>query len=217
MAQAATLSALSSPRERHLRRAVALVAFTTAWNVLEGVVAIVAALRAGSIALLGFGFDSVIETASGAVVGWRLWHELKGRPGADALERRTAKIAGTLLLLLAAFLVVDAGRRLLGFGSEARESALGIGLTALSLVAMQFLGRAKLREATALSSRALRADAIETMTCAWLSLTTLLGLALNFLFHWSWADPLAALAVVPLLVREGREGLRGETCCGCGK
>ncbi|MFN8549278.1 MAG: cation transporter [Candidatus Eisenbacteria bacterium] len=217
MAREAALAALPSPRERHLRRAVALVALTTTWNVLEGVIAITAAVRTGSIALLGFGFDSVIETASGAVVGWRLWHELKGRAGTAALERRTARIAGALLLILAAYLAIDAGCRLLGFGEEARESALGLGLTALSLIAMQFLGRAKLREATALGSRALRADAIETVTCAWLSLTTLLGLALNFLFHWSWADPLAALAVVPLLVREGREGLRGESCCGCEK
>ncbi len=80
---------------------------------------------------------------------------------------------------------------------------------------MQVLGRAKLRAASALGSRALRADAMETITCAWLSLTTLLGLSLNALFHWSWADPLAALLVVPLLIKEGREGLRGEACCAC--
>jgi divalent metal cation (Fe/Co/Zn/Cd) transporter len=139
--------------------------------------------------------------------------ELSGRADeerAEVLERRAGRIAGTLLLGLAAYIVIDAGRRLVGFGEEARESMVGIVLTAVSLVVMPFLGWVKLRAATALRSGALRADAYETIACSWLSLTTLAGLVLNAAFGWWWADPLAALAVVPLVVREGLEGLRGE-------
>ena len=105
---------------------------------------------------------------------------------------------------------MDAGRRLFGFGSVAEESRLGIVLTAISMIIMPVLGWAKLRTAVALHSGALRADAYETITCSWLSLTTFLGLALNAAFGWWWADPLAALAIVPLAVREGLEGWRGE-------
>lgn len=202
-------------RTRLLRRGGLLAAATVAWNVLEGIVAVVAGALAGSVALVGFGIDSFIETASAVVVGWRLREELRGRTGEDAerIERRAARAAGVLLLVLAVYLVVDAGRRLLGFGGEAEESLPGIVLTVASLIVMPLLGRAKLRTATALGSRALRADAFETITCAWLSLTTLVGLALNAALGWSWADPLAALVLVPLIVREGLEGLRGDECC----
>jgi divalent metal cation (Fe/Co/Zn/Cd) transporter len=126
------------------------------------------------------------------------------------MEHRAGRIAGTLLLALAAYIVVDAGRRLLGFGTEARESLVGIVLTAVSLIVMPFLGWVKLRTAGALQSGALRADAYETIACSWLSLTTLLGLLLNAGLGWWWADPLAALIIVPLVVKEGLEGLRGE-------
>ena len=111
---------------------------------------------------------------------------------------------------LSVYIVVDAGRRLFGFGSEAEESRLGIVLTAISMIVMPVLGWAKLRTAVALHSGALRADAYETITGSWLSVTTFLGLVLNAAFGWWWADPLAALAIVPLAVREGLEGWRGE-------
>ena len=201
-------------RERLLRRGLLLEVATLAWNVVEGVVALVAGTLSGSVALIGFGIDSFVETASAAVVGWRLRDELRGRSAAEAerIERAASRIAGSLLLVLAAYLVVDAGRRLLGFGREAEESLLGIVLTAVSLVVMPVLGWAKLRTARGLKSGALRADAYETITCAWLSLTTLAGLALNALFGWWWADPAAALCLVPLIVREGLEGLRGGCC-----
>jgi divalent metal cation (Fe/Co/Zn/Cd) transporter len=129
---------------------------------------------------------------------------------AELLERRAGRIAGALLLALAAYIAVDAGRRLLGFGAEARESIVGIALTAVSLAVMPMLGWAKLRTAADLKSGALRADAYETIACAWRSLATLTGLILNLALGWWWADPLAALAIVPLVVREGMEGLRGE-------
>ncbi|MBI1735952.1 MAG: cation transporter [Candidatus Rokubacteria bacterium] len=153
-----------------------------------------------------------METASGAVVGWRLRAELTGHRDderIEQLEHRAGRIAGALLLALAAYIIVDAGRRLVGFGAEAEPSVVGIVLTAVSLVVMPFLGWAKLRTARALGSGSLRADAYETIACAWLSLATLAGLALNLVFGWWWADSLAALAIVPLVVREGLEGWRG--------
>lgn len=196
-----------------LRRGVALEGATVGWNILEGIIAVAAGTVASSVALVGFGIDSFVETASGAVVGWRLRAELTGRGDHERIEQmehRAGRIAGTLLLGLAVYIVIDAGRRLLGFGAEAQESRIGIILTAISLSLMPFLGWAKLRTSRVLQSGALRADAYETIACAWLSLTTLSGLVLNAVFGWWWADPLAALAIVPLVVREGLEDLRGE-------
>ena len=195
-----------------LRRGTLLEAATVCWNVVEGVIAVSAGAIASSVALIGFGVDSFVETASGAVVGWRLQAEVSGHNDdemIERLERRAGRIAGALLLGLAAYLIIDAGRRLLGFGAEARESIVGIVLTAISLVVMPCLGWVKLRTASALQSGSLRADAYESFACSWLSLTTLAGLVLNAAFGWWWADPLAALAIVPLVIREGLEGWRG--------
>jgi len=189
-----------------------LAGATVAWNILEGIIAVAAGALASSVALIGFGIDSFVETASGAVVGWRIRTELVGSDDeerVEKLERLATRVAGALLLALAVYIVLDAGRRLLGYGAEPHESFIGIALTAISLVVMPLLGWAKLRTAQALASGALRADAYETIACAWLSLTTLLGLVLNAAFGWWWADPLAALAIVPLAVREGLEGWRG--------
>jgi divalent metal cation (Fe/Co/Zn/Cd) transporter len=200
-------------RTKLLRRAIDLAMVTVGWNTIEGIIAVVAGVSASSVALIGFGVDSFVETASAAVVGWRLRAELVGQlddEQAEALERRAGRIAGSLLLALAVYIVIDAGRRVLGFGPEAQESRLGMALTALSLVVMPVLGWAKLRTALVLKSGALRADAYETIACWWLSVTTLAGLVLNAVFGWWWADPLAALAIVPLVVREGLEGWRGE-------
>jgi divalent metal cation (Fe/Co/Zn/Cd) transporter len=201
------------PRARLLQRGVWLAYATVGWNIIEGIVAVAAGVLASSVALIGFGVDSFVETASAAVVGWRLRAELTGKADeerAERLERRAARIAGGLLLALAVYITIDAGRRLLGFGGEARESFVGIVLTAISLVVMPVLGWIKLRTAGALQSGALRADAYETIACSWLSLTTLIGLLLNSALGWWWADPLAALVIVPLVVREGLEGWRGE-------
>ena len=202
-------------RRHHLDRAIFLSAVTVLWNILEGLIATAAGAMAGSVALIGFGVDSFIETASGLVVGWRFFLERRGGSPARAemLEKKAAKVAGALLLCLAVYIVIDAGRRLAGFGREAEKSWIGIILTMVSLVIMPLLGWSKLKTARALSSRALRADAYETITCAWLSLTTLVGLGLNAALGWSWADPLAACVLVPLIVREGLEGWRGEDCC----
>jgi cation diffusion facilitator family transporter len=200
-------------RTQLLRHGIWLEIGTVGWNLVEGVIAIAAGALANSVALIAFGIDSFIETTSGALLWWRLRAELTGGDDPQHLERiesRTSRVAGALLMALAVYIVIDAGRRLLGSGEEARESWLGIALTAVSLIVMPLLGWAKLRTAAALESRALRADAYETIACAWLSLTTLGGLVLNAALGWWWADPVAALAIVPLVVREGLEGWRGD-------
>ncbi len=197
----------SESRKSLLEKGWRLEIVTVAWNVLEGIIAVAAGVVAGSIALTGFGIDSGIETASGVVVGWRLRRELHGHSpaGAEQLERRASRVAGALLIALSIFIFVEAGRRLLGFGEPAQESTIGIVLTAVSLAVMPFLGWAKLKTARELGSAALRADAYETIACAWLSFTTLVGLVLNAFFGWNWADPLAALVLVPVILREGWE------------
>ena len=208
------LDGATLPRPTLLRRGYLLELATIGWNIAEGLVAIIAGTHAHSVALVAFGIDSFIETTSGAVVGWRLRDELRGRSAGNAehVERRAARIAGALLLVLALYIVVDAVGRLMGFGARARESPLGIGVTVVSLIVMPVLAHSKLKVASALDSRALRADAYETITCMWLSGTTLSGLVLNATVGWWWADPLAALVLVPLIVREGLEAWRGDPC-----
>lgn len=192
------------PRSSLLRQGVVLEGVTVGYNALEGTIAIAAGLAAGSVALTGFGIDSVIEVTSGVVLWWRLRAELGSSELGPAVEARATRWAGALLLALAAYLVIEAGRRLVT-GDRPSESVVGIVLMILSLIVMPLLARAKLRTARALDSRALRADAHETIVCAWLSFTTLLGLALNAALGWWWADPVAALAMVPLITREGLE------------
>jgi divalent metal cation (Fe/Co/Zn/Cd) transporter len=203
------MSVASAPsRAAVLRRGVTLESVTIGYNALEGLIAIAAGLAAGSVALTGFGVDSAIEVTSGVLLWWRLRAELGAAALGPTVESRAARGAGVLLLALAVYLAVESGRRLLT-GDPPEESLIGIVLTAVSLVVMPLLARAKLRTAAALGSRALRADAHETIVCAWLSLTTLLGLGLNAAFGWWWADPLAALGMLPLILREGIEAVRG--------
>lgn len=198
-------------RVEWLRRGVALEGVTVGYNALEGIVAIVAGLLAGSVALIGFGIDSVIEVSSGVLLWWRLRAELGAAHLGPTVERRAARGAGLLLLALGAYIVTDSARLLLT-GTRPESSELGIAVTALSLIVMPLLARAKLSVAGKLGSRALRADAHETIVCAWLSATTLVGLGLNALLGWWWADPVAALVMLPLIVREGVEAWRGESC-----
>ena len=174
--------------------------------------AVVAGLLAGSIALIGFGIDSLIETSSGAVLLWRLQEGEKG----EEREKLALKLVGISLLGLAVYVAVDAVKAL--FLREAPEkSLLGIILAAVSLIVMPLLARAKRRVASKLASRALVADSHQTDICAYLSAILLVGLGFNALFGWWWADPLAGLAMVPIISREGIEALRGETCENCGR
>jgi len=170
-----------------------------------------AGIEAGSIALLGFGLDSVIECAAAAVLLWRLSVEARSDdPGRiESAERRAHRLVGVTFLALAVYVVVQAFMTLFS-GDHPESSPIGIALAAVSLVIMPALAWAKLRTAAGLGSRALRAEAKETLACAYLSLALLLGLTLNAAVGWWWADPAAALFMVPWLVREGVEGVRGE-------
>ena len=192
-----------------LRRGIALEAVTVGYNAFEGLVAIGAGVTAGSVALTVFGIDSVIEVTSGALLWWRLRAELGLAPLGPTVERRAARGAGFLLLALGMYIGTDSVRVLVT-GSRPDSSLIGIVLTAISLIVMPLLARGELRVAASLGSRAVRADAHETIVCAWLSGTTLLGLGLNAVLGWWWADPVAALAMLPLIVREGLEAWRGE-------
>lgn len=211
-----TSETMTVMRADSLRRALRLEYLTIGWNVIEGVVAVTAALAAGSVALMGFGLDSFVETASAAILTWRLHAERRSRSRHDveALDRRAHKLVGLSLFALAAWVAFDAATSLI-----ARErpgtSAAGIAITTLSLIVMVWLARAKRRAAHALGSRALEADAFQTTACFWLSLITLAGVTLNATLGWWWADPVAALGMTLFLVKEGREAWAGEedTCC----
>ena len=195
------------------RIGLALVVATLAWNVIEAVVALWAGASAESIALLGFGLDSLIECAAAGVLLWRLALETRGAdPHALAhAERRVHRFVGATFLALAAYVAVQSAW-MLARQDAPSESLVGIVLAALSLVVMPAVAWGKLRAAREIGSGALRAEAKETLACAWLSFALLLGLVANAAAGWWWADPLAALAMVPWLVREGLEGIRGEAC-----
>ena len=200
-------------RRAGIGRGIQLEWFTVGWNVLEGIVAIGSGAFAGSVALVGFGIDSGLESASGGVLLWRLHAERNGRD-AEAVERRALKLVGASFLLLAAYVAFGAARTLL-LRERPERSVVGIALATLSLIVMPLLARAKRRAAAKLSSRALHADSRQTSICAYLSAILLGGLLLNALLGWWWADPVAALAMVPIIVNEGREALRGEACTDC--
>lgn len=192
-----------------LRRARRLAGFTVAYNLLEGAIAVGAGFTAGSQALIGFGVDSGIESVSAAVLLWRIGVERREPERAERAERTAARLIGVSFLALGAYVAFEAITDLLD-GERPGTSVVGLVLTALSLVVMPVLARRKRRVADALDSEAARADATQTMACVWLSAVVLVGLALNAALDWWWADPLAALAVVVLLLDEGREALRGE-------
>ncbi|HKO16500.1 MAG TPA: cation transporter [Gemmatimonadaceae bacterium] len=199
-----------------MRRSARLNLATLAYNALEGIVAIIAGAMVGSIALVGFGLDSVIELAASAAALWRLGADV------DPVRRERAegvslRIVGALFVGLAAYVAYDAVHALVA-RAPPRESTVGILLAALSLLVMPLLARAKRRVAVQLGSGALTAEAMQTSLCAYLSAILLAGLVVNGVLGWWWADPVAALAMVPIITREGIEGLRGRSACvdGCG-
>jgi divalent metal cation (Fe/Co/Zn/Cd) transporter len=191
-------------RPQLLSRALQLAYFTVAWNVVEGMVAIWAAIAAGSDALLGFGLDSGVESLSGLVLIWRLNIERNDTDRAEEVEERALKLIGLTFFALAAFVGYQSVTTLLN-GERPESSWVGIAVTILSLIVMPILARSKERVGEAMGSRAVLADSAETWACVYLSVVVLAGLALNALFGWWWADPVAALAVVGFLVKEGRE------------
>jgi cation diffusion facilitator family transporter len=194
-----------------LRTGLRLEYLTVGWNLVEGVVAVLAAIVAGSVALLGFGIDSFVECASASVLVWRLVAE-RGATDQERIERvkhRAERLVAVSLAGLAVFVTVDASRTL-WLRDHPDPSTVGIVLTAVSLGVMWWLARAKRRTAITLGSKALEADAFQTTACWWLSLVVLVGVGLNAFFGWWWADPVAALGITFFLVREALEVWRGE-------
>ena len=209
------ISAAITPASRAdlVRQGLRLEYFTVGWNVVEGLVAIAAALAAGSVALLAFGIDSFVETASGLILIWRLQAERRAvdHERIETVERRAQRLVAASLVGLAGYITFDAVTTLLA-GDRPDASPVGVALAALSLGVMWWLARAKRRTAIALGSRAMQADAFQTTACWWLSLAVLAGVGLNTLFGLWWADPIAALVIPVFLLREGREAWAGHDC-----
>ncbi|MEU7829544.1 MULTISPECIES: cation transporter [unclassified Nonomuraea] len=195
-------------RRAMLRRRIRLlVAATITYNVIEAIVAITAGTIASSAALIGFGLDSIVEVASAAAVAWQFSvadHERR--------EKVALRVIAISFFALAAYVSFDAVRALLGVG-EAEHSTPGLILAALSLAVMPFLSYAQRRAGRELGSASAVADSKQTLLCTYLSAVLLVGLALNSLFGWSWADPIAALVIAAVAVKEGREAWRGDACC----
>ncbi|MFI0352574.1 cation transporter [Actinomadura sp. 9N407] len=207
-----TLSPGPLPQRRAVlaRQVRLLVAATITYNVIEAVVAIVAGTIASSGALVAFGLDSVIEVASGAAVAWQF--SARTPELVERREQRALRIIAISFFTLAAYVTFDSVRTLLGTG-EAEHSSAGLVLAALSLAVMPFLSHSQRRVGRELGSASAVADSKQTLLCTYLSGVLLIGLAVNSLFGWSWADPIAALVIAAVAVKEGREAWRGDACC----
>jgi len=205
----------SSSRAELVRRGQRLEYFTIAYNTLEGLVSIVAGAIAGSVSLVGFGLDSVIEVTSGAALLWRLNHDLD-HCRRERVERTTLRIVGGCFLALAAYLAYESTTTLIGHEVPVR-SIPGIVIAAISVVVMPMLARAKRGVAAGIGSGAMQADSRQADFCTYLSAILLGGLLLNAIAGWWWADPVAGLVMVPIIAKEGVDGLRGKACCNdCG-
>jgi len=201
------LSAHRAGRDGLVRRGIALEIFTLAWMTVEAVVAVAAGLAAGSVALMAFGIDSVIEFVAAFVVLQTFRAEQAGRSGHS--EERALRVIGMTFFLLAVYVVADSAYTLIA-ASKPETSVLGVAVTAAALVAMPLLFFLKRWTGSRLASQMLLADAAESLFCAYLSATVLVGLLLNVAFGWWWADPVAALAVVPLIIKEGLEAFEAR-------
>lgn len=207
-------SAAGTRRGRLVARGRMLAWLTVGWNTVEGVVAIVSGIAAGSIALIGFGVDSYVEVLSGAVIVWRLSKERHGAELSERAEHTALRIIAVSFGLLAVGVAAESVRSL-AVGARPDESLVGIGLAAVSLVVMPLLARAKRRVGERLGSQAVVADATETSLCVWLSAILLAGLGLNALLGWWWADPVAGLGVAYVAGREGIENWTAESVDDC--
>ncbi len=196
-------------RATWVRRAQLLAVFGVGWHAVEAAVAVLAGVLAGSIALVGFGADSVVEALAGFIVLWRF---AAARASSEAAERRAQQLIAVSFFLIAAYVGVEAIRSLLG-GEIPHASWLGIGLAAVTTVTMPLLARAKARVGDRLGSAATKSEGQQNMLCAYLSLALLVGLGANALLGWWWADPLTALAIAGVAVTEGWETWKGDPCC----
>ena len=196
-------------RQQLGRRAQLLAAASVSYNVIEAVIAITAGLVAGSIALVGFGLDSIVEVSSGLIILWQFRHPLP-----ESRERRALRLMALSFFALAAYVTFESVRTL-ATGHEPDASLVGIGLAATSLLIMPFLSWAQRRTGRSLGSNAVVADSTQTLLCTYMSAVLLAGLALNATLGWSWADPIAGLVIAAVAAREGLQAWRGEGCaCG---
>jgi divalent metal cation (Fe/Co/Zn/Cd) transporter len=203
------MSVLEIPTQGTIRRIHRIQTVTIVWMTVEAAVSLFAAWMARSPALLAFGGDSAIELFSAIVVLWRF----RARADQEQSEKRAARIAGVLLFIFAAYVVVVSTLTLLGF-SEPKTTYVGIAVLVAATAIMPWLGKEKRKLSAITGSAALRADAAESALCAYLALVALVGLGINAIWHIWWADPIAAVVIVPLILQEGREALRGKAC-GC--
>ena len=208
----ASISLGPSPARREVltRRIRLLVAATITYNVIEAIVAIAAGTAASSSALIGFGLDSIIEVSSAAAVAWQF--SAREHAVREARERKALRVIALSFFALAAYVTVDAVRALTGTG-EAEHSVPGIVLAALSLLIMPFLSAAQRRTGREIGSASAVADSKQTLLCTYLSGVLLLGLVANATLGWAWADPIVALVIAAVAVKEGRDAWRGDACC----
>jgi Co/Zn/Cd efflux system component len=189
------------------RRAQLLAGASVTYNVVEAVIAVTAGIAAGSVALVGFGLDSVVEVSSGLIVLWQFRHRLP-----ESRERQALRLMAFSFFGLAAYVTFESVRALF-FGGEPEPSPVGIGLAIVSLIIMPFLSWAQRRTGRALGSHAVVADSTQTLLCTYLSAVLLVGLVLNATMGWGWADPLAGLVIAGVAVKEGIDAWRGDGCC----
>lgn len=189
------------------RRAQLLAAASVTYNVIEAIIAITAGIVAGSVALIGFGLDSVVEVSSGLIILWQFRHKLP-----ESREQQALRLMAFSFFALAAYVAFESVRALVS-GHDPDPSPVGIGLATASLVIMPFLSWAQRRTGKALGSNAVVADSTQTLLCTYLSAVLLVGLVFNATLGWSWADPIAGLVIAAVAVKEGLEAWRGEGCC----
>jgi divalent metal cation (Fe/Co/Zn/Cd) transporter len=199
-------------RSRSLHRGLLLEYFTLTWNLIEAVVGMAAGLIAGSVALVGFALDSLVESSSAGILIWRLRSEDRGGRAAEDVERKAVRLVAVAFFALAAYVGIRSLIDLLA-RSTPEESGVGIGLAIVSLIVMPLLAWRKNRIARELDSRALQADSTQTSICTYLSAFLLIGLVTNALFGWWWADPVAGLGIAAFAAREGRELWTAEDLC----
>jgi len=192
------------------RRAQLLAGASVAYNVLEAIIAVTAGIAAGSVALVGFGLDSVVEVSSGLIILWQFRHRLP-----ETRERQALRLMALAFFALAVYVTVESIRDLFFAGGAPSTSPLGIGLAIVSLIVMPVLSWAQRRTGRALGSSTVVADSTQTLLCTYLSAVLLVGLVLNATLGWGWADPVAGLVVAAVAAREGAEAWRGKGCaCG---
>lgn len=205
----AAASLASEERAKWVQRARLLAWLSVSWHCVEAAIAVLAGLAAGSIALIGFGADSVVEALAGFIVLWRF---ASAQAHSETAERRAQQLIAFSFFLIAAYVGVEAIRSLVSHEAP-QASWVGIGLAAITTVTMPLLARAKARVGERLGSAATKSEGRQNMLCAYLSVALLLGLGANALFGWWWADPLTALAIAGVALKEGWESWKGDPCC----